>query len=134
MKIVLDTNVIVSSLLSTEGVPATVLRCVLAGRVSICFDERILSEYRRVLVRSKFGFDATQVAILLEFLEANGEPVLATPLNLPLPDPSDAMFIEVAIASDAECLATGNMKHFPAECLQGVRAVTPRVLCEMLAV
>ena len=132
MKIVLDTDVLVSGLLSPQGDPAAILRCILAGSTSVCFDERILSEYRDVLVRRKFGFDATQVAVLLEFLEATGEPVLATPLNLLLPDPSDGMFIEVAIASNADCLVTGNLKHFPTEHMRGVRAVSPRALCEML--
>lgn len=132
MKIVLDTNVLVSGLLSPQGAPAAILRCILAGSASVCFDERILSEYRRVLARSKFGFDATQVAVLLEFLEVTGEPVLAVPLDLPLPDLSDGMFIEVAIASNADCLVTGNLKHFPTEHLRGLQAVSQRALCEML--
>ena len=133
MKIVLDTNVLVSGLLSPQGAPAAILRCILAGSASVCFDERILAEYRSVLARGKFGFDATQVAVLLEFIEATGEPVLAAPLNLRLLDSSDGMFIEVAVASGADCLVTGNLKHFPTEQLRGVRAMSPRALCEMLA-
>ena len=133
MKIALDTNVLVSGLLSSQGAPAAVLLSLLAGDASVCFDERILSEYRGVLARDKFGFDAEQASILLEFIEATGEPVLAPHLKLPLPDPSDRALIEVAVASGADCLVTGNLKHFPPECLRGLRAVTPRALCEMLA-
>ena len=133
MKIVLDTNVLVSGLLSPHGAPATVLRSVVAGSASICFDERILAEYRSVLARSKFGFDADQVAVLLEFLEATGQPVVAPPLALSLPDPSDEAFVEVAIASAADFLVTGNLKHFPAPNLRGVRAIAPRRLCDTLA-
>ena len=105
----------------------------MAGSVSICFDERILSEYRIVLARSKFDFDAARVAVLLEFLEAIGEPVLPPPLNLSLRDPSDEAFVEVAVASAADFLVTGNLKHFPAERLRGVRAISPRALCDVLA-
>ena len=133
MKIALDTNVLVSGLLSPQGAPATVLRSVMAGGVSICFDERILSEYRHVLARSKFDIDMERVTVLLEFLEAIGEPVLAPPLNLSLPDPSDEAFVEVAVASAADFLVTGNLKHFPAERLRGVRAISPRALCDVLA-
>ena len=133
MKIVLDTNVLVSGLLSPQGAPATVLRSVMAGSVSICFDERILSEYRRVLARRKFDFDPERVAVLLEFLEATGEPVLAPPLNVSLPDPSDQAFIEVAVTSSGDFLVTGNLKHFPAKSLRGVRAIAPRALCDVLA-
>lgn len=132
MKVVLDTNVLVSGLLSPQGAPATVLRCVVAGAASVCFDERILSEYRSVLARSKFGFDAEQVAVLLEFLQATGQPVLAPPLALSLPDPSDEAFVEVAVASAADFLVTGNLKHFPADCLRGVRVVAPRALRDVL--
>ena len=132
MKIVVDTNVLVSGLLSPQGAPAAVLRYILSGSALVCFDERILSEYRGVLARRKFGFDATQVANLLEFLETHGEPTLARLLDLPLPDPSDGVFIEVAIASDADCLVTGNLKHFPTEFLRGVRVVTPRAFCQMI--
>lgn len=78
MKIVLDTNVLVSGLLSPQGAPATVLRSVLAGSVSICVDERILSEYRIVLARSKFDFDVERVAVLLGFLEATGRASAGT--------------------------------------------------------
>ena len=133
MKIVLDTNVLVSGLLSPQGAPATVLRSVVAGSASICFDERILSEYRRVLARRKFGFDAEQVAVLLEFLEATGHAVLAPPLALSLPDTSDEAFVEVAVASSADFIVTGNLKHFPAGRLRGIRPIAPRALCDLLA-
>ena len=133
MKIVLDTNVLVSGLLSPQGAPATVLRSVMAGSAAVCFDERILSEYRRVLARRKFGFDAEQVAVLLEFLEANGHAVLAPPLALSLPDPSDEAFVEVAVVAAADFLVTGNLKHFPPASLLGARAIAPRPFCDMLA-
>ena len=132
MKIVLDTNVLVSGLLSPQGAPAAVLRSVVAGSAFICFDERILSEYRTVLARSKFGLDAEQVTVLLAFLEAAGQSVLAPPLALSLPDPSDEAFVEVAIAAGTDFLVTGNLKHFPAERLQGVKAVAPKALFDML--
>ena len=133
MKIVLDTNVLVSGILSPQGAPATVLRSIASGSAAICFDERILSEYRRVLARRKFSFDPQQVAMLLELLEATGQRVLAPPLDLSLPDPSDEPFVEVAIAAAADFLVTGNMKHFPAASLRGVRAITPRAFCDVVA-
>ena len=133
MKIVLDTNVLVSGLLSPQGAPATVLRFVVAGSAAICFDERILSEYRRILARRKFGFDADRVAVLLEFLEATGQSVLASPLALSLPDPSDEAFVEVAVGAAADFLVTGNLKHFPVASVRGARVIAPRPFCDMLA-
>src|ERR1043166_6751408 len=54
MKIGLDTNVVVSGLLNSQGNPAKVLTLALAGAVQVCHDKRILAEYREVLVRARF--------------------------------------------------------------------------------
>ena len=132
MKIVLDTNVLVSAILSPNGPPAAVLRTLLTEGVSLCFDERIVSEYRDVLTRTKFSFDRELVEELIGFLEAAGSPTLAPPLAVTLPDPWDQMFIEVAVGSQADFLVTGNLKHFPEEAREGVRVASPREFLEAL--
>lgn len=126
MKIVLDTNVLVSGILSPHGPPAAVLRALLTERVCLCFDERILSEYRDVLSRGKFAFDRELVAEVLSFLEAAGFRTLAQPLDLALPDPADQMFLEVAVFGQADFLVTGNLRHFPSSARQGIAVVSPR--------
>jgi len=125
MKIVLDTNVLIAGLLSPFGTPAQVLQLILAGRVGLCVDVRILTEYRDVLARPKFGFDADAVADLMEFIEQVAEIVAPTPWGLDLPDSADAMFLEVARAGQADYLVTGNLKHFPARKRREVRVVSP---------
>lgn len=132
MKIVLDTNVLVSGILSPNGPPAAVLRALLTERVILCFDERIVSEYRDVLTGSKFSFDRDLIEELIGFLEASGSPTLATPLAVTLPDPWDQMFIEVAISSNADFLVTGNLKHFPEPARAGVSVVSSRAFLELL--
>lgn len=132
MKIVLDTNVLVSGILSPNGPPAAVLRALLTERVTLCFDERIVSEYREVLTRSKFSFDRELIEELVGFLEAAGSPTLAAPLAVTLPDPWDQMFIEVAVAGEADFLVTGNLKHFPEPARAGVRVVSPREFLDAL--
>lgn len=125
MKIVLDTNVLVAGLLSPFGTPAQVMQLILAGKVGLCVDARIITEYRDVLARPKFYFDADTVADLMDFIEQISEPVAPTPWGLDLPDPADAMFLEVALAGPADYLVTGNLKHFPARKRRGVKAATP---------
>ena len=132
MKIVLDTNVLVSGILSPNGPPAAVLRALLTERVTLCFDERIVSEYRDVLTRTKFAFDRELVEELIGFLESAGSPTLATPLAVTLPDPWDQMFVEVAVSSNADCLVTGNLRHFPENARAGVRVVSPREFLDVL--
>jgi uncharacterized protein len=46
-------------------------------------------------------------------------------LTDPLPDPDDEPFLEVALASHASCLVTGNQKHFPDEQCQGAKIFSP---------
>ena len=131
MKIVLDTNVLVSGFLSPHGPPAAIMRLVLADRLTACFDERILSEYREVLGRPRFGFDERRVDDVLEVVEANGERILSEALGLALPDPTDAMFVEVAVAARAECLVTGNERHFPIGRLPDVSILAPRAFLDI---
>ena len=132
MRIVLDTDVLESGILSPQGPPAAVLRALLTERVMLCFDERILSEYRDVLARGKFSFDRELIEELITFLEAAGSPTLATPLATVLPDPGDRMFIEVAVASQADFLVAGNLKHFPDKATEGVSVISPRAFLDAM--
>ena len=78
MRIVLDTNVLVSALLTPQGLPAQILLLALAGDLTLLFDERILEEYRGVLHRPRFAIPRDQLAKVLEQLEADGELVAAS--------------------------------------------------------
>ena len=114
MKIVLDTNVLVSGLLNPSGKPAAVLNHVLSGRLTLCFDSRIIDEYENVLLRPVFGFKKEDVNNLIVFIESSGLSVVPEPFLQELSDPYDRPFIEVAIV--AACpVVTGNKKHFPEE-------------------
>ena len=130
MRIVLDTHVLVSGFLSPDGPPGAILRSILAGSISLCFDERILIEYREVLTRGRFALASERVDAVLEFIEANGESVLAETLGVELPDATDTMFVEVASAAGADCVVTGNRNHFPNERLEGLRVLLPREFVE----
>jgi putative PIN family toxin of toxin-antitoxin system len=133
MRVVLDTNVLVSGLLNPYGPPGRIVRMVAAGELTLWFDARILGEYREVLIRREFGFLATQVDALVFQIVATGEPVSTRPLPQPLPDPDDEPFLEVAIAGNAEYLVTGNTRHFPAKCRRNVRVVSPATFMTTLA-
>ncbi len=125
MIIVLDTNVLVSGLLRPHSKPATILRLVATGVLRVAYDERILAEYREVLARPKFPFSSDQIRAFLEQIEAEGVAVVALPLKLSLPDADDAPFLEVAVASHADALITGNARHFPARAGHAINVVEP---------
>jgi len=130
MRLVLDTNVLVSGLLSPFGPPADIVRLVAVGAVSLCVDARILEEYRVVLARPRFGFDRARVAELLAQVDAEGVRGGPSPLRDRLPDPDDEPFLEVALATAAAALVTGNARHFPPARREGVRVVSPRVFMD----
>ena len=126
MRIVLDTNVLVSGLLSAFGPPGAIVSLVTTGTIRVCYDARILGEYRQVLLRPAFPFSRVHVESLLDQLQADGEPVEALPLSLRLPDPDDEVFLAAALAGKVRCLVTGNLRHYPKRSRQGVPVVSPR--------
>lgn len=125
MNVVVDTNVLVAGLLSPFGPPGEIMRMVASGAIRLCFDARILTEYAEVLARPKFRFSPDQSQTLLEQIKTEGLSVAGEPLASKLPDRTDEPFLEAALAGDAECLITGNIKHFPPARRQGMRVLSP---------
>lgn len=125
MKVVLDTNVLVSGFLNPYGPPGSILGLAASGDLALCYDARILAEYREVLLRPKFELDAQAVDDFLAQVEAEGELAATAPLPHRLPDHSDEPFLEAARGGRAECLVTGNLKHFPARLCLGMKVVSP---------
>jgi uncharacterized protein len=132
VRIVLDTNVLVSGLISPNGPPADILRLLETGLIVPCFSERILGEYREVLTRAEFQFPADRIGRLLQRLETVGELIVSGPVSGEFPDPKDAPFLEAALAAYADFLVTGNLRHFPVRLRRGVAVVSPREFIEAL--
>lgn len=125
MRVVLDTNVLVSGLLAPFGPPGEIVRMVSSGELTLCLDARITSEYSEVLARPGFDFAQDDIAALLDLIQHRGDAVAASPLAERLPDLDDEAFLEVALACDADCLVTGNLAHFPESSRQGVAVLSP---------
>ncbi len=132
-RVVVDTNVFVSALLSPSGKPATVLNLILSGKVSPVADALIFAEYFDVLLRVKFRFSREHLSSLAKGLRHFFEPVSPFPLPYSpfLPDPEDEKFLAVALGAGGIPIVTGNMKHFPQEIVSrevlphSVRVMTP---------
>lgn len=112
MRTVLDTNVLVSGLLTPHRATGRVVDLVFAGQVALLADDRILAEYADVLSRPKFALRPENVAAVLDYVRATAEPVTARPLAVELPDADDLPFLEVAAAGAADALVTGNTRHY----------------------
>ena len=92
MRIVVDTNVLVSGLLSPFGPPGDIVRLIAAGEVRACYDARIMDEYREVLSRPVFRIADDRMESLLRQIAADGLLVTAQPFAIRLPDPDDEVF------------------------------------------
>lgn len=125
MRVVIDTNVIVSALLNPYGNPAEIIKLILTGNINIYYDSRIITEYSEVLNRPKFKLNKKYTSTFIKEIETAGSLVIGLPLLKSLPDPDDNMFLEVAIASNADCIITGNLNHYPEKLCSGIRVLSP---------
>ena len=108
---VLDTNVLVSGLLTVGGNPARVIAAVKAQHINLFYDAEIITEYRDVLTRPRLGLNYADVTELLDVISVIGYPVIAEKSDIDMPDEDDRVFYDAARAASAY-LVTGNKKHF----------------------
>lgn len=130
MRVVVDTNVVVSALLTPHGPASVVVGLALARAIQPLTDGRMSDEYEDVLRRSEFGFSPADVVAFLDRWSQVAKPVTAAPIPgglTGMPDPDDAVFLEVAYSGRADALITSNLRHYPERFRHGIAVVTPMV-------
>ena len=112
---VIDTNVIVSALLSRFKNTSTVqlMQHLILGDITPIYNDDILAEYYSVLTRPKFKLPESLIDETLEVVKKFGINSSRKEAEEQLPDPKDIVFYEVALANEDSFLVTGNTKHFP---------------------
>jgi putative PIN family toxin of toxin-antitoxin system len=118
--------VLISAMLCSEGPSAQIVQGATSGDLNACYDGTILAEYEGVMRRPRFEIEPERLTKVLANIVMFGVPVAVEPIAVPLPDRTDEVFLQAAIAGQAECLITGNKKHFPERCCQGVLVLSPR--------
>jgi putative PIN family toxin of toxin-antitoxin system len=112
--VVLDTNILVSAMLTVGGNPSKILEMVLDEELSVYYSRSIMSEYEDVLFRPRFAFDAERVHFILDAIRESGVLLAPDPSGIQLPDESDRVFYDAAKSGGA-LLITGNLRHYPPE-------------------
>lgn len=130
IRVVLDTNILVSAGISAGGDCDRIVQALLRREIQCVVSPGIVDEYLDVLNRGKFtryGFPPPWVRQLL----GQAEQLAADPVDLPeAPDPDDGLFL--GVAQLAGVLVTGNLKHFP-EAIRGTATVvSPRAFLDQL--
>ena len=128
---VIDTNVIVSSLLKDGSIPNKVVNLALYGPIIPLLNDEIIDEYREVLLRNKFGLNKDDVDKLIEDLSKRAIFLKRTKTDEQFADLDDVVFYEIVLTgrinTDAH-LVTGNIKHYPKKPF----IVTPREMLEII--
>ncbi len=127
LKVVFDTNVIVSAALYAKSLPALLLSLGLEGKVRFFVSPALLHEYEAVLKRPRFKLGHGEITELMR--KINRKALIVTPtkrLKILEADEPDNRILECAIEANADFIITGNKRHFPFEEFKGSKIVTPR--------
>ena len=113
--VVIDTNVLVSALITKnpEAATAKVVRLLLEQEFVPLYDADIIAEYEDVLHRSKFPILKETAEALISFIIENGIESSRVNFAESMPDEDDRVFYEVSLSQDDSFLVTGNLKHYP---------------------
>jgi len=132
LRLVLDTNVIVSAALKPDGLQRTVLLLAMARPSRLHVSAEILAEYREVLGRREFKIRKGLRRQFLQWIRNGSHTVTPTSQLRITSDPDDNMFLECADAARADYLVTGNTRHFPKFWKQ-TKVVTSREFVTLMA-
>ena len=132
MKLVFDTNVLLSGVF-THGICETLLdACLIGGEHSVVLSEHILREFIHH-AEDKFGAPDRQVQAAARLLRSQTE--LVKPAKVPRDacrDPDDLPVLGTALAAKAECVVTGDKDLLAIGTFEGIRILSPRLFHEML--
>jgi len=127
VKIVIDTNVLISGMLNPSGPPGKIVDLLRTGALQVVVDDRILSEYTDVLRRRYFlrYFKKSEREDVIEYLSKNSYYTLSRIVAQDIPDEGDIPFLEIALTEGVP-LITGNLKHYPERARMGCNVLSPR--------
>jgi putative PIN family toxin of toxin-antitoxin system len=132
LRLVLDTNVVVSAALKPEGLQRTVILLAITRPARLYVSQPILQECAEVLARRELGIRRSMCRELLDLIRNRSHLVKSRYQLRQTVDPDDNIFLECADAARADYLVTGNQKHFP-HFWKATKIITSRELIEIAA-
>jgi uncharacterized protein len=113
LRLVVDTNIVVSAALKPDGLQRTVLLLAITKPARLYVTEAVMAEYLEVLARPRMNIPKGRRRQLLQLIRNNSHTVTPARSLQVTPDPDDNKFLECADAARADYLVTGNQRHFP---------------------
>ncbi len=127
MKVVIDTNVFISSLLNPAGSPRKVIDLWRHERITLCLSKDILTEYFAVLGRMGMA-DEPEGAELVQLFETRCNQVFVPSppaIAVVKEDPADDRFISCAVAAGARYIVSGDRHLVNLKAFKGIRVLPP---------
>jgi hypothetical protein len=132
-KVVIDTNVIVSSLIQRSYPYLIIFELFIENKFQLCVSDEVMKEYYNVLARPKFkkvkDFFVRAESLLAD-IEANSKKFFPTTKVDLISDKDDNAFLELADECAAHFIITGNITDFTFPSYKQTRIVTPKEFWE----
>ena len=132
MRVVLDTNILLSALISPHGVPDTIYRAWRAGRFEVVTSRMQLDEIRRASRYPKLQaiLQPAKVGVMINNLQ-RAEVLEHLTMDVEANDPNDSFLLAMALAGDADYLVTGDRRAGLLQLghIERTRIVTPAAFC-----
>jgi putative PIN family toxin of toxin-antitoxin system len=132
LRLVLDTNIVVSAALKPQGLQRTVLLLATTKPARMYVSAEIVAEYAEVLSRPELAIRKGLRRQLLQFIRSRAHLVKPSRRLAVTSDPDDNMFLECADAARADYLVTGNQRHFP-KFWKSAKVITSREFVTLIA-
>jgi len=132
MRVVLDTNVLISAVIST-GVPHDVVVAGYDGEFQLIVSEATVTEFRETLRKypDRFGLTDEEIRTEVETLQYFAEFVDPDEtITAVEDDPDDDKFIEAAVAGNAQYLVSGDEHLLAVDSFRDIEIITPRTFYE----
>ena len=132
LRLVIDTNVLISAALKPAGLQRTVLLLAITKPARLYVSRPILTEYDTVLARPALRIRKGLRQQLLQLIKNHSHIVTPTRRLEVTSDPDDNIFLECADVAAADYLVTGNQRDFP-RFWKKTKIITPREFIDLAA-
>jgi len=131
VRIILDTNVLVSGLFFESGPPGKIIEALIDDRFNLVISPEILNEYLEIISELQKTYPQINIDILLEKIFIKSDMFISAKLAEPVcPDPKDDMFIACAIASKIKIVVSGDKHLLGVSGYQDIKVLKPREFLE----
>ncbi len=132
LRLVRDTNVVISAAIKPEGLQRTVLLLATTKPAKLYVSVAVLAEYHDLLARRELKIRKGPRQQLMQFIESRSRTVKPSRALHVTKDPDDNNFLECADTARADYLVSGNVRHFP-KFWKGTKVIAPREFLDIVA-